>query len=476
MPTPARPAAHNAALQSAAELLGKVLTFALLAVVTRELGRNGYGQFSFAVSLTLLLTGLAELGTDEIVARDAARNVGGVSDVVDGALAIKAVSVGVAFLVTAVVALTGGYSTAERVALLALGLSGGVDVMATSFYAAFQGLGDLAPSAKVLTVQRLLRSGLGIAAMVASGGIAALAGAYLFASVVAFIGIARRLHATAGRALRPSLAHVRRLGGASAPIAISMFFQMGLLNLNVVILSAVRGDASVGLYGAASRVVDNTYFLPAAVLAASVPALSRADWASGRSGTLDQAFARACRWLLVVLGPLSAVFAIYAHPIARAAFGAHLAAADVDLRLLAPTVALSGTSLLAAYVLIVRDRQRLLPFAAAAATALNLTLTALLVPGSADHGAAAAMLASETLYVLVLGWAVARTATSLPFGRIVLGPLVGTLAMVAVAIGLGPGLLGLLPVLFVYPLAFFIVERIQDRRGIAVVPWFSSRG
>ncbi len=66
--------ARNALVRSAGEIVAKVASLLFFVTMARQLGREGFGAFMFALGLTTALLVGAGFGTDELTSREVARD------------------------------------------------------------------------------------------------------------------------------------------------------------------------------------------------------------------------------------------------------------------------------------------------------------------------------------------------------------------------------------------------------------------
>ena len=198
-----RTIARNTIVQAAADILGKVATLAFYVVMARELGESGFGDFTLALSLALVLTVFAEFGTDEILTRTVAVERGTARQLLTDALLVK-LAFGFAGVIGAVVvAFVGGYTAEVRAAVAILAVAAVVELLAKSFYATFQALDDMRPVAMSFIVQRYVTAAVGIVAMLAGAGVVAVAAVYLGGALLALAYGAWRLVAARAAELAP---------------------------------------------------------------------------------------------------------------------------------------------------------------------------------------------------------------------------------------------------------------------------------
>jgi O-antigen/teichoic acid export membrane protein len=457
-PPPADRVARNAGLRIAAELAGKLASVLLFAVMARELGRQGFGDFAFVATLGLLVTMLGGLGSDDIVPRAVATGEADVGGVTWDALGLKAVF-GLVLLAAAVgVSLAGGYDTEVIVTLCLVGAASLIDLFTATFSAVFQGLSDLAPEATGRTIQLSLRAVIGIGVLVEGGGIIALGVVYLATSLVGLTYLACLMKSRIGISLRlPDAAGARALAAASIPVGVSLAINAAVLGLDTVILSVLKGNDAVGLLGAAQRLVESTVFLGAAFAAAVLPVLAKA--ARAGSGELAATFEDGCKVITSVLLPVSLAFVLFSDWLTRLVFGDSFSPAAAAVRILAPTVVLVAISTLSLYALISAHKQRPVPLIAALTLLLNVAVVFMLVPAYSFRGAAVALLAADIAYALAMVALVVRETGPLSLARVLAGALAGCCGMALVAALVGVGAAGFAVAAAVYPLVWLAFER-----------------
>lgn len=452
----ARLIARNTGVVIGGELISKVGSLAFYVVMARELGKRGLGDFVFALSVVLFIE-LAEFGTDVIVTREVARDRDELAPIYWNALLTK-IAAGVAGALLALgIAVAGGYPAHVVRVVAILAVAKFVELASKNAQAALRGVEDMTPIAISLIVQRFSTAAVGIAAMLAGARVALVAVVYL-GGVVA--SLAYLLRALERRGLRPRielsrarLVAVLRMSlpyGLSA-IAITLFGR-----IDATILSLMKGNTAVGIYGAAYRLFDGTLFLSWAFGLSLLPSFSRLDRTTAPS--IGYAFEAASKVILTVLLPVGAGVALFARPIIVTAYGHAFTSAVPVARLLGGAITLYGLFFVASNVLLARDRQRAVIWMSATVAVTNIVLNLVLIPGYSARGAAAAMTFSQaTLTVLALSAAL-RTTGRVSLVRIVAGPAAGGLAIVAVALVTGTGILGLALAAVAYPVALVVTE------------------
>jgi O-antigen/teichoic acid export membrane protein len=430
----------------------------LLAVMARRLTARDLGQIVFALAVMQLLSWTAD-GVNDVVARTVAHDAEAIGPSYWAALCLKAVICVVVLGATVVFAFAGHADSARREALVLIGLSTCLDVLASTGYALFQGQADLLPETIGRAIERLMRSVGGVGVLLAGGGVAAVCSAYVAGSAIAFAYITTRVRRDFHPAVTLSVTAVKRLARGSSPIALGGAFDAVAPSITTLLLASISGAAAVAYFGAASRVVDSTLFIGSAFAAAALPVLARAHATSSRA--FLEALLPAIKAVLALLLPIAAAFVFFGPAITHVVLGHRLDRAIGIVELLGPTVVLAGLAFLAVAGLVAQNRQRALPWLSGAILVETLILVPVLIPRYSFHGAAIVTLATELTYtvvllVLVIGVEGLRMLSA----RQVAGPGIAVAGM-AVAALIGDRTLVFLVVgLVIYFLTLLLIERL----------------
>src|SRR4051812_2876274 len=167
--------ATNTIARAAGEAVAKAGSLVFYVVLARELGSEEYGAFVFALALTGALLIGAGFGTDELIARQVARDRADAGRYLSNVTALKTVTAAGLLLVAMGVVFAGGYSAPTRLATLLVGAGVAAEVMSKSWHAIFQAYERLGLVSACLILQRLLTSIVGVVVLLAGGGLVAAA-------------------------------------------------------------------------------------------------------------------------------------------------------------------------------------------------------------------------------------------------------------------------------------------------------------
>jgi O-antigen/teichoic acid export membrane protein len=436
----ARRIARNAVVRSAGEVVAKLASLGFFVVMARELGTGGFGDFMFAFTLTTVLVTASGFGTEDLIAREVARDTRRVHGLLSDVVTIKALTSVALLLVAVAIVHLGGYPPDTRLAVYLVGLGVAVENLGRTWYAVFQAHERLELVSGAVVLQRIATAAVGIGVLLAGGGLIAASAVFLGGAILgllaAHVALRRYVVAPTWSTDRSRWLGVLR---AALPIGIAGILFTLLLKLDLVLLSFLTGGdhEEVGSYGAAFRVIEATMFLSWAFGTAVLPWFARHD--GGGAVSLARGYELGLKAVTAVLLPIGIVFTLLATPIVESIYGDGYDDAVLPLRLLGPLTVLYGINSLAVAVLIARNRPADFTRVLALVVVVNLTLNAVLIPLYGADGAAFSATSSATL---VAAFGMTRVAALL--GRVQVGrslgpPAIGGIVMAAAIVAFPGG-------------------------------------
>jgi O-antigen/teichoic acid export membrane protein len=441
----------------AGEAVGKVGSLAFFVVIARELGKEHFGDFIFAMSLSTVFLFVTGLGLQELVGREIAKDPRRAHDLVWNVIALRALAL-VALLVvmTGVVAVQGrSLEIAAVILIVSAGI--GFEDQAQTLYAVFNGRERQQYVAFTLIVNRVSTALVGIGAAVAGAG--ALTIAIIFAAGSG-LGLATAYWLMHRFVLRPRVSIQprawRTLLRASAPLAGAGILATLSFRTSVVLLGLVAaGSAAVGEFGASYRLIEATMFVPAAFNAAALA------WFS-REAEIGRGFEMAIKTVLALMLPIGLGIALFAEPLIEALYGAEYAGAVTPLRLLGAMAALWAVNTTVLTVLVSRARPDVYTFPALLALVPNAVLALVLIPAHGANGAAIAALAGAAVLVTLVLPRTARLVGAGGYVRVLAAPLAAGAAMALCAAALSglPWIPAAIGSVATYAAVFLVIERV----------------
>lgn len=404
----------NAAAQAAARVLSMAASLASILLVARVLGVTAFGQVAYVTTFVMLAGALADLGTNVALAHGLAKE----NDHDPGAyfgnfLLLRAV---LAILATAIALLLARWLRPDLMLPLAIGCIAVPFVGARFFESVYQIFGKplyTLYAAAVLAVTQLATTA---AVLLCKGNVIAYLCGFAFSQLVFFCFALRLAWAINRPRFTLRRDTLRTILVMAAPMGLWSLFNAIGTRSDVFIIGDLLSLDAVGIYNAASRLLDiGTTFVATAVLPL-IPLLTarhRNEPASLAAVTEDL-FA-----LAAVLALPVPIFAMWlAEPLVSLVYGARFASSAPLLAMFGWTLLLLSITYLASAMNVAVGNVRYQSWSAALCAALNIALNLSLVPHFGVTGAAWASIASGALMAAIsLYCAVSRIGTEFSAGR-----------------------------------------------------------
>jgi O-antigen/teichoic acid export membrane protein len=381
-------------LRTAAYAGGIVLTLASAPLLIRHLGVVRFGQFMTVVSLIAIVTGLTEGGLNAVALREYAILKGRERDrVLANLLGVRLMLSAVGVAVAVVFAAIAGYPGSLVLGTVLAGL-GMVFQLSQSFCAVpLQGTLRFGWVAAIEFGRQVVTVVLIVALVVAGAGVVGFLAIFIpagLASMALTAVVARRL-----MPLRPQfdVGVWLPLLRDTFPYAVAIALNSLYLRLTIVVMSLIATDLHTGVFATSFRIVEVLIGVPALVISAAFPILSRAvrddmDRFAYASRRLFELSVLVGAWMVlcVELGARFAVDVLTAE---------HQAAIADVLRIQGFAIVATFVAVACGFPLLSLRRYRELLYANAAALVASLVLTLVLVPSFDAEGAALAAVGAE---------------------------------------------------------------------------------
>ena len=398
----ARDATRGSALKLFAELLGRTLQLVTTLLLARSLGAADFGLFGVLSSIAVVAAEAADLGLQGTATRA----------LVAGTLSLRAILrakalLSALFLLATLLAWP--VSPLLVPLLLYFAGAGWAEILGVALRARGRRVGEAA----VVFALRLAGLVLVATTLARSGTLLACAWALALSTVAPCLLAAILLRAS--RTLPASTTAHREPGSlavlrTSLPLAVNGGLALLSLRVELLVMSALRGPAEVGYFFAALQVVQVLNFVPNALCAGAMPALTReALRAQAGQAESDAVRRRTASTVAFAAAPAAVGLALVASALVALLDKDEYAHAAAPLAVLALAVVPLFLNGLLTHALIAADRASLLPRLTVVRVVLAALLAALLVPAAGALGAALGFVLSE-LVLVVLGTRAARGA------------------------------------------------------------------
>lgn len=388
---------RNLVLQSSSQGTSLVLGLVTGAVLARELGVDGFGDFGYLFAVLYMALSVADFGVSTILLREVARDPSQTEALVARGMGLK--------LVMAALAMAG-------VAVFSILSTAGDLRWSLLIFSIILPLQALSVPAVVLQAHVMIKRGVAIelanrgtgfvlmmAAVFAGLGLIGVTVALVLGELAGLLVVLRLTRVHVRTRPRFDLVAWRHMLAASASLGVIGLLTVLVNRLDFLMLKEFADSSAVGLYNAAYRLPNLLERLPLLAMATVFPLMSRLADSDPRE------LRRVYRWSvwrgLMMAVPIVAIVSAVAPIVVRLWFGSEYDGAVLPLRLLIWSTGCMYVSVIAGNTLVSLGRVKRSLHAWLAGATLNVGLNWWWIPTYGAAGAAAATSLSFALAMVI---------------------------------------------------------------------------
>jgi O-antigen/teichoic acid export membrane protein len=469
-----RTIAKNATVMMISQLVTWGLTILLTIFLPRYLGAAALGQFHLANSIWAILAIAVTFGMDILLTKEIARDSSKTGRLFGTTVILRLLLYAVALALLAGYLRLAGYPADTVAVIYIIGIGNLIWQFIGACQAVLQGLERMEYISLGLIVGKLFNTVASIILLLMGYGVLVIAavtiGSALLNLVIQLFSM-RRLHSGQYHwHVTDLLRFDRQLAAsmlrASLPYLFSGIFLVVYMQIDVVIISLLVNEETVGWYGAADHLFGTFLFIPAVFMKAVFPALSRLY--TNDPDALPRLMQRSFNLLLLLSVPIGLGLLVLANPIVLLLFGRDFAGSGPVLAIFGLVLILTYQNILLGKFLISIDRQNAWTAVMAIATVATLPLDLILIPwcvrtfGNGAMGGAIAFVVTEGAMLIAGLWLLPAGSLGRSTASLASRVLVAGLLMAAVAYWLRDTFLPI-PIIagaLVYTVATFLLRAI----------------
>lgn len=433
-----RSVAKNALALTVGQIISKGLGIVYFAALGRYLQAKGLGQITTAQSLCAVTFVFVDLGLNMLIVRDVARDRGQAGPYFINTAMLKIALGGIGVLILLSIGWVGPYSPATQTIIFIYSLGYLTSAVIGITSALFQAYEKMEYSSLLQVGRDLLNIGISLLAIALQASLETIVWVSVWTTVLQLLGALVVLRGL-GIPLhgKTEFQLCRQLFVAAIPFSALVIATTLYNQTNTVLLPILRGEQATGLYSAANMFYATLVLIPAMFSQAIFPVFSR-FYESSRA-TLGMAYQKAFKLLTVIGLPMAAAIVLFAEPMMRLVFGEGFGSAVWALRVLGMMFAFSG-SYASGGVMNAAGKQNLFAITYVGFVALQLVLTAVLVPPLGPAGASLSLFLSNAVGFVFYTAVCHRFLELAPDWKMGAKALLATLVMASVcqaAVGIG---------------------------------------
>lgn len=392
--------ARNTLIQVVGKIVGTILGFTVVIILTRYLGAAGYGQYTTAMAYLGFFSVIADLGLYLVVVREISKPDADEANVIGNMIGLRIACAVIVLGAAALIAIVMPYPPIVRTAIYIGTLSFLMVAVNQLLVGIFQK--HLAMNRVVMgeLTGRIVLIALTIWLVAAGAGLLTIFWTIVAASaanVLIMLVFAQRF---VPLSIRFNLTYWRTIMAVTWPLSVSVVLNLIYFRLDTVFLSIFKGSHDVGLYGAAYKVLEILVTFPTLFVGLTLPILTSYFNTNNREKFIS-VFQRSFEVIVLAAVPLVAGGAILAKPIIALVGGADFSDAAPIFQWLLIAVGFLFLGSLTGHTIVAINKQRQMVWGYLTVATIGVILYLLLIPRFSYFGAAAGTIATEAIIAII---------------------------------------------------------------------------
>ena len=420
--------AHNTVIQIIGKIISTILGLFSIALITRYLGRSGFGEYTTIITFLTFFAVAADFGLTLVTVQMLSDRSLPENKILNNLFSLRLVS-SLAFLILApLTVLFSPYSPAIKIGISLTFISFLFPALNQILIGLFQTKLSMSRSALAEAASRLV---LIIGVVLTQKFQAGLNGILIATTVSAFSGfILNYFFSFKFAAIRLEFDWLiwKKIFSKSWPLAITIVLNLIYLRADTLLLSLLRSVEEVGLYGATYRVIDVLTTIPFMFAGLILPILTTA-WLNNKPDYFKNVLQKSFDFMAILAIPLVIGAQFLSRPIMIFAAGQEFAPAGQILQVLTFAVAAIFLGTMFSHAVIALDKQKTMILFYVFASLSSLIAYLVLIPHFSYFGAAAVTIYSETIIAIFSAYCVFKYSGFLPNLKVALKSLLSSLIM-----------------------------------------------
>ncbi len=404
------------------DILGSVLSLALVFAIARYLGDVGLGKYSFALAFSSMFILFSDLGTNVLVIKDVSVDKSKAEKYARNMLTLKLLLGGLCFSASVVAIIFSGapFETVSLVIIASIAMF--FNYFCYLFRALFQAFEIFEFDAATKLFEKIMTSGFGLFVLWLGFGVEAVLATQVVSFTLFFL-VSFFLVNWKVVPLRfgfdwKFMVNILKL---SLPFWLTTLFIYIYARIDIVMLSFITTDfAQVGWYSAAYKLIEALSFIQVGVISAVFPIFSQL-YAAKKKEALKEFFSKAFYYLFMIALPLTVGGIMLADRIILFVYGAGFSQAVLSLQILFIALFFIFMNFVMGYLLNASNRGYQFTAVVLFAAVLNILVNLVVLPRFGYIGASWTTVLSELVNFVLFVFLILRFGMVLPI-RLLLKP------------------------------------------------------
>ena len=421
--------AVNTIISAGARVIGILLAFLIIGLITRYLTKTEWGEYSIILTFGGIGAVLADMGFYQLMVREISKPDSDEKRVVSNIFTLRLISGLFIFAAAPLASLLFPYSGQARLGIV-VGMIG-FWFLADSqvLMGLFQKYLQMDKVAMAELAGRVIQLFLTWIFIKLGYSFLFLVSALTISGLVNFLLIYWWAREHCKLRLSFDWPYWKKILAQSYPLAIASVLVMIYFSSDSLFLSALKPAADVGVYRLSYKILESLIFFPAMFVGLIMPLL--ANSAKFDPAKFKNIFQRGSDVLMIFAVPLVLATFILSPALINLLGGGQYSESAPILNILIIAVGVIFFGTLFSYVLIALEKQKSLLWISAVGAVFNVAANLILIPRYSYYAAAATTVATEALVAILMAIAIWRFFHWLPSFKIIFKCLLSSLIMVA---------------------------------------------
>ncbi|MBU4608944.1 MAG: flippase, partial [Euryarchaeota archaeon] len=422
----------NVGVNGISQIFLSLIGFLFMIYLARFLGEGGFGQYNFVLSFTSLFVIFSDLGVNQLLVREVARNKELSEDYTNNAFLLKIPLSILTFLGIVFFTYFLDFQGDLVFLLYLFGLYHILQTLSLTYLSLFNALEKMEYVSLFQIVEKIIIVSLGFLILFMGYGLLEIGYVYLLAG---FFDLFFAMILSFKKLIKPrfniNLKLQKDLIINGLPFGLNSLFAVFFFKIDTILLALLVGDVAVGIYNAAYNPLLTLSMIVAAMVSTAVyPVMSRQF---NDSKHLLGSFAVISSKYLAIIGfPIALACLVLADKFILLFYAGSYLESILPFQILAFFIPIRMISTITGTFLSSINRQGLRTVSVCLSAAFNVVLNLLLIPLFSFVGASIATVLSEMLLYGFFIFFIMRYYGFINVNKVLIKPLLGSLAMASV--------------------------------------------
>ncbi|MEK6946821.1 MAG: flippase, partial [Nanoarchaeota archaeon] len=296
---------RNLLFLSSGEIISKILQFVLMVYAARILDQASFGKFSFALSLSFIAIITADLGINQLLIREIAREKGDANKYFINAFIVKLIFALITWVFIIILLNTLNYPKDTRYVVYLILAFTIISTFTDLFYSVFRAFEKMFYDSLIKILRMIILASLGLYVLFNGYGVMIFSAVFiaveaLMVCIACIIAQKKFIKIK----LDINFKFMKDIVKTAFPLGMAFFFSSIYFYIDSVMLSKMRGDVEVAIYSVAYNLALAILFIPAVYTNAIYPVMSRYYKTSKEN--LIYLYKKSFKYLYIIGLPISA--------------------------------------------------------------------------------------------------------------------------------------------------------------------------